>query len=220
MPATSPRDVTPAATISLIWVRPGLLADRRRARPAQLDAVVLRGVVARGEHRAGRVELAGREVDDVGGAQADVGHVGAGERRALDERGRERLRRRPHVVADDHLLRAGEVRERVADPARERLVDLFGIQPAHVVSLEDGVERHDGLLQRTAPKERPRSGAHGSGRVRRRPAGGGPPAPPRAGARRARAPSPGSVARTPRVVTVAVAGSPLAVVVRGPSVAP
>ena len=36
----------------------GLLADRRGAGAAQLDAVVLRGVVARGEHRAGRVELA------------------------------------------------------------------------------------------------------------------------------------------------------------------
>ena len=35
---------------------PGLLADRRGAGPAQLDAVVLRRVVARGEHRAGRVE--------------------------------------------------------------------------------------------------------------------------------------------------------------------
>ena len=32
-----------------------------------------------------------------------------------------------HVVADDDVLRAGEVRERVADPARERLVDLVGI---------------------------------------------------------------------------------------------
>ncbi len=104
-----------------------LLADRRGAGAAQLDAVVLRGVVARGEHRARRVELAGGEVHDVGGAETDVGDVGARERRALDERRRERNRRRPHVVADDHLLRAGEVRERVADSARERLVDLFGV---------------------------------------------------------------------------------------------
>ena len=105
-----------------------LLAHRRR-RPAELDPVVLRGIVAGREHRAGRVELAGREVDDVGGAQTDVGHVGARERRTLDEGRRERLRRRPHVVADDHLLGAGEVREGVADPARERLVDLIGYTP-------------------------------------------------------------------------------------------
>ena len=57
-PATSPRDVTPDATISLICVQAGLLADRRGAGAAQLDAVVLRGVVAGGEHRAGRVERA------------------------------------------------------------------------------------------------------------------------------------------------------------------
>ena len=75
----------------------------------------------------GASSVPGREVDDVGRAQPDVGHVGARERRALDERGGERLRRRPHVVADDHLLGAGEVRERVADPARERLVDLVRI---------------------------------------------------------------------------------------------
>ena len=136
---------------------PGLLADRRRARAAQLDAVVLRGVVAGGEHRAGRVELAGREVDDVGGAEPDVGHVGAGEGRALDERGRERHRRRAHVVADDDLLRAREVGKRVADTAREVLVDLFGIQPAHVVGLENRVERQEWLLRRI----RPTGGAHG-----------------------------------------------------------
>ena len=50
----------PDATISLIWLQPGLLADRRRAGPAQLDAVVLRRVVARGEHRGGRVEACRR----------------------------------------------------------------------------------------------------------------------------------------------------------------
>ena len=144
----------------------GLLADRRRAGPAELDAVVLRRVVTRGEHRAGRVELAGREVDEVGRAQPDVGDVGAGERRAFDERGRERLRRRPHVVADDEVLRAGEVREGVADPAGERLVDLVGIDAADVVGLEDGVERHAVLLptSRAAdPASEPDHGSAGTG---------------------------------------------------------
>ena len=37
--------------------QPGLLADRRRPRTAQLDAVVLGRVVARGDHRRGRVEV-------------------------------------------------------------------------------------------------------------------------------------------------------------------
>ena len=100
----------------------------------------------------GRVELAGREVDDVGGAQADVGHVGAGQGRALDERGGERDRRRPHVVADDHLLGAGEMGEGVADPARERLVDLFRVHAANVVGLEDGVERHTNSCKGKTPE--------------------------------------------------------------------
>ena len=56
----------------------------------------------------GRVKP-GREVDDVGRAQPDVGDVGARVRRAFDERGGERLRRGPHVAPDDQLLRAGEV---------------------------------------------------------------------------------------------------------------
>ncbi len=47
-----------------------------------------------------------------------------------------------HVVSDDQLLRAGEMRERVTDPAHERLVDLRGIHAANVVRLEDSVERH------------------------------------------------------------------------------
>ena len=78
---------------------PGRLADRRRRRPAHLDAVVLGRVVARGEHRGRRVEQPGGEVDEVRGGEADVDHVGAGEGRALDERLAQRDRRRAHVVA-------------------------------------------------------------------------------------------------------------------------
>ena len=47
-----------------------------------------------------------------------------------------------HVVTDDDLRRAGERRERVADPARDGFVDLVGIDPANVIRLEDCVERH------------------------------------------------------------------------------
>ena len=71
-----------------------------------------------GEHRAGSVEGAGREVDEVGGRQAEVDRVGAGEGRAVEEGGDERLRRRAHVVADDHLLSAREVRKALPIPAR------------------------------------------------------------------------------------------------------
>ena len=123
-----------------------LFADGRGTRAAQLDAVVLRGVVARGQHRAGRVESTGREIDEVGRRQPDIGDVGAGERRTFDERRRERTGRFAHVVTDDEMLRAREMRERVADPASERFVDLVGIDAANVVRLEHLVERHSVLL--------------------------------------------------------------------------
>ena len=51
----------------------GVLADGPGARAAQLDAVVLRRVVARGEHGAGDAERAGGEVEAVGRRQADRG---------------------------------------------------------------------------------------------------------------------------------------------------
>ena len=55
--------------------QPGVLADRHGAGAAHLDAVVLGRVVAGGEHRAGQVEVAGGEVEHVGGGQAGLDDV-------------------------------------------------------------------------------------------------------------------------------------------------
>ena len=84
----------PAATVQLLGQRAhlaqaGVLPDRGGAGPAQLDPVVLRRVVAGGEHRAGQAEPAGGEVEQVGGAEPGVHHV-----RAL-ARWRPRRRRPP-----------------------------------------------------------------------------------------------------------------------------
>src|ERR671914_303200 len=49
----------------------GVLADRGGPRPAELDPVVLRGVVAGGEHRARHAQRAGGEVEHVGAREAD-----------------------------------------------------------------------------------------------------------------------------------------------------
>jgi hypothetical protein len=84
------------------------LSDRLRAREAHLDAVVLRGVVRRGEHRAGSVELAGGEVEEVGGREADVDHIDALQPGTLRERGRELDARRAHV-ASQHDARGAVV---------------------------------------------------------------------------------------------------------------
>ena len=129
---------------------PGGLADGRGAGPAELDAVVLRRVVAGGEHRGRRVERSRGEVDEVGRREADVDHVGAGERGPLDEGAAQRDGRRPHVVADHDRRARGEPDERVADALGDGFVDLVRVDAANVIGLEDGVERiaHDRALSR------------------------------------------------------------------------
>ena len=134
----------PAGDHGLDLGQAGVLADRQRARPAQLHAVVLGRVVAGGEHRGRRVERAGGEVAEVGGGQPEVDDVGAGDQRALGEGGDQRLGRRAGVAADEHAGRPGERHEGVADAAGDRFVELVGIDPANVIGLEDGVERRVG----------------------------------------------------------------------------
>ena len=68
---------TPASTMRADVGQAAVLADRRGAGAAQLDAVVLRRVVAGGEHRAGHVEAAGGEVEQVGRAEPGLDDVGA-----------------------------------------------------------------------------------------------------------------------------------------------
>ena len=67
----------------------GVLADRAGPRQAELDAVVLGGVVRGGEHRARSVELPGGEVHEVGGGQAEVDDVEPLGAHAVGERGGE-----------------------------------------------------------------------------------------------------------------------------------
>ena len=83
----------PCSASSRISAQPGVLADRRGAGAAQLDAVVLRRVVAGGEHRAGQVERAAGEVEHVGRAEADVDDVGALRGRTPSANARDQLGR-------------------------------------------------------------------------------------------------------------------------------
>ena len=55
----------------------GITTDRTCAGQAQLEAVVLRRIVRSREHGSGRIEMARGEVQEVGGCQAQVGHVDA-----------------------------------------------------------------------------------------------------------------------------------------------
>jgi len=123
---------------------PGLHPDRQGVGPAELDAVVLSRIVAGGEHRARVAEVAGGEVELVGGGQADQDHVGAGRGRAVGERPGEVRRAGPHVVANDDGRGPGHLDERGAGAPGEVVVELVGHDAADVVRLEDPVE-HDGV---------------------------------------------------------------------------
>lgn len=149
---------------------PAVLPDRCGARPAQLDAVVLRRVVRGGEHRPGQAEAAGGEVQLVGGAEADQGDVRTACRRAARERRREAGRRRAHVVADHDRLRIRHLDERRPELLGQRFVPLVGHDSAHVVRLHDlrQISSHGPVLLsflRTAQTTRPvRAPAGGCGR--------------------------------------------------------
>ncbi len=122
---------------------PGVLADRGGVCAAQLDAVVLRRVVARGEHRAGDAERAGGEVETVGGLQADLDHIGAVRRGAVGERadqlGPEGRMSCPTTIAA-HVVAAGSqhLDERRPDQPGQLGVELVGHRAPHVVCLDHG----------------------------------------------------------------------------------
>jgi hypothetical protein len=117
-----------------------ILPDRRRAGTAQLDPVVLRGVVACGEHRAGQLKLAGGEVQHVGGAETGLHNVHTLADDALGEGPRQRHGRLTHVVGRDDLrgtLRRHEPGERHPDRADDRRVQLVRDHPTDVIRLDD-----------------------------------------------------------------------------------
>ena len=97
------RRARPSAVIALISTRPVSSPIGRAPGQAELHAVVLRGVVRGREHRARRVEPAGREVHEVGGREAEVDDVDALGAHAVGERGGELDARGPHVAPDQHL---------------------------------------------------------------------------------------------------------------------
>lgn len=115
----------------------GVLADRGRARPGHLDAVVLGGVVGGREHRARQVQRAGGVVQLVGRAQADLGDVHAAGGRSAREGPRQTRGRGPHVVAGHDRARPRHLDEGGTEKLGQRLVPLVGNDSAHVVRLHE-----------------------------------------------------------------------------------
>ena len=124
VPAGAAVGGTPGCDQPRISAEAGVLADRRGARPAQLDAVVLRRVVAGGEHRAGHVEAAAGEVEQVGRAEA-ASMTSAPWRGAAGERARPAAGRGRACRGGDDRRRRRCTRTKAA-PTRlgDRLVEL------------------------------------------------------------------------------------------------
>ena len=137
------RRLRPRAGKGLDLVEAGLRADGRRTRPTQLDAVVADGIVRCGEHRSGHAPQARSEIHHLRGASADVHHVDARRRHALDEGSRKLRAVRTHVPAHHDAEcshGAGVGGERAADGAASFGVDLLPDDPPDVICLEYRVE--------------------------------------------------------------------------------
>ena len=137
----------------------GVGPHRSGVRAAELDAVVARRVVARGEHRTGDAEVAGGEVELVGGGQPDAHDVSAACHDALGERMGQGFGRRAHVLPDNHGPRAVEDPEHVDDRAANRpghfLVQLVGNDTPDVVGLEDRIQVGHGRPTLVGPPSTP-----------------------------------------------------------------
>jgi hypothetical protein len=124
---------------------PRVLAHRPSPRLTELDAVVLRRIVRRGEHRPRGVEGSCGEVQQVGGGQAEVDDIEALRAHAVRERRDHLDPRRPHVPGDEHPCGVGvaatdEAGEADPDGSGDGVVELLRHEPAHVVGLEDLIE--------------------------------------------------------------------------------
>ena len=125
----------------------GVLTDRAGAGTAHLDAVVLRRVVGRREHRTGAVQGPGGVVELVGRGQPQLDGVEALGGDAGGEGGGEVRGAGTHVMADDHgrrTLATHEVAEGCSGVTDEVGVDTLTDHAADVVGLDDAAQRLSG----------------------------------------------------------------------------
>ena len=99
----------------------------------------------RGRDRDPAVELqiADREIDHLGPDEAQLEHIGSRVGRPFGDRLRHRRARDPHVVPDRDFPRLELLDEGTPDRVGAVLVELCGVDPAHVVRLEGlRIEHH------------------------------------------------------------------------------
>ncbi len=97
-----------------------------------------------GEHRTGRIERAGGEVDQVGRRQPEVDHVDALLEHTPDEGIDELGPRGAHIATDQHSRSIGESGEADTECVGDLGVELIGNGATHIVRFDDGVQ-HQGV---------------------------------------------------------------------------
>ena len=137
-PAAGARVLEPAALGDRADFLQAVVArDRFRLFPHELHAVVVRGVVAGGDHDAAVVAaVEGRKIHALGAADADVENVRAALRQAAAERIGERLARQSNVAPDHHALGRQKFRIGTADPVGHIVIEFRGDPAAKIVGLE------------------------------------------------------------------------------------
>ena len=109
--------------------------NRDRLFADQLHAVIVFRIMAGRDHDAAvQSQMERGEINHLGAALPDVHHVTARLRQAARQRLRDRRTGQPDIVPHCHALRAQKLDESLAHTISEFLVDLIGINAAHVVS--------------------------------------------------------------------------------------
>ena len=119
--------------------------DRARAGETALDAVVLRGVVRRGEHRARHVHLPGGVIEQVARGEAEVRDAHAVRECTALERIHELWPARAHVVGHDDVARFRERGERDTEGIGRLCVQLVRDGATNVVRLDDRIQVRHGV---------------------------------------------------------------------------
>ncbi len=115
----------------------GIAADRPRLGANHLEAVVIGRVVAGRHHDAAiHLELACREINHLGAADADIQYVTPGLGQALGNGGRQRFARVANIAAQHDALRVQELGGGVADAIGNVRVELVRDAPANIIGLE------------------------------------------------------------------------------------
>ena len=121
-------------------LEPRVASQRAGSRQAELEPVVLAGVVGGGDHDACGVVQARGAVELIGGGQPRIGDDRSAAHRPLDHRAGELRGAQPHVMGDDQRRGVELIGEGGADSPGDLDRELLPCAAAHVIGQEEARE--------------------------------------------------------------------------------